>query len=1206
MKGLAIVFALFFSIIYTTLEGQSVGVSTNGAAPDQSAMLDVSSTSKGMLIPRMTSTQRAAITSPAEGLLVYDTNTDEVWYFSTTWRPIAGSGGLSDMDNDTKIIVEETTDDDKVRIYIAGEERVSIYDNTNGITRINVDAKGFNTLIGQLTGEELDNTIGSDAIQNVFVGFVSGRYCTTGYNNTFLGALAGMETTTGSYNTYLGQGAGLNHTGSGSSNTLVGGQAGSSMTTGFDNTILGYQAGYLRTGGQGNTLLGLEAGNTASGGSGNVMIGKRAGKGSTQSNSLYIDNTDTADPLIYGEFDNDILRVNGQLEVKVGGHEMAKFDGKTLHLMAPDSSLFIGKDAGLNDDGTTHRSTGIGFEALKNDATGWNNTAIGFQALSENDAGDNNTAIGVQAMHKTHFGDFNVAVGAGALFDNTSGANNVALGYHALRSNTGAKNNIAVGKRALFSNTLGEENISIGNSALYNSQTRDRNIAIGDSSLFNTGIASTGSFRGKDNIAIGNNAGHENENGYRNIAIGNEAFRLENDLTYENTVIGHAAGKQGGAGENTMIGAYAGENFADGEQNVFVGNYAGQNNVASQNTFIGYRSGKDNEGDRNVFIGYQAGENESSASNTLMIDNSDTSSPLIYGEFNNDLLRVNGALNINQAFTLPTVDGSADQVLKTDGSGNVSWGNSSGTIIEDADADTKISVELNPDEDIIRFSIAGVEVATLDADNFELDSGGESVFIGKNTGSNDDGTDNRNTAVGADVLTDNTTGYRNVALGRNALRKNTIGFTNVAIGNGALYENIDGDRNVALGYQSLYNATGSDNVAIGMYAGRNIGGSRNISIGFESNLHNAGGNNTIIGYHAGRGTSGDTKSGNVFLGYEAGKAETGSNKLIIENSSSAQPLIYGEFDNDLVRVNGELEIGDEYKFPGTDGSVDQVMKTDGSGNLTWGHDAVNDADASPTNEIQSLNVSGQELSISGGNTITLPVASPWGTNGNDIYFDDGKVIIGDQDADHKLSIKDNNSNTSGTDGAFMDIQNENTIPNVMSGIRFRNGMSDNTFKGGIYYQDKLTYGRGDLVFVNNSVGNNTNADVSDARMIIKNNGNILIGTETPATGYKVSIDGKVACEEVLVELSGDWPDYVFSDEYSLRSIDNLKQFVEKENHLPGISPASMMEQEGVQLGEMQRKLVEKVEELTLYIIQLNEQNKKQNQLIDQLIANKEK
>ncbi len=110
------------------------------------------------------------------------------------------------------------------------------------------------------------------------------------------------------------------------------------------------------------------------------------------------------------------------------------------------------------------------------------------------------------------------------------------------------------------------------------------------------------------------------------------------------------------------------------------------------------------------------------------------------------------------------------------------------------------------------------------------------------------------------------------------------------------------------------------------------------------------------------------------------------------------------------------------------------------------------------------------------------------------------------------------------------------------------------------------------------------------RFFLDNNGNISIGnTYKVATGYKVSVQGKVMCEELKVQLNANWPDYVFDRSYPLKSIDELENYVNCNKHLPGLLPATAMEKNGVELGDMQRRLTEKVEELSLYIIQLQKQ-----------------
>jgi len=74
---------------------QNVAVNTNGAAADASAMLDVASTTKGFLPPRMTTIQRTGISLPANGLMVFDTDTKSLWIFSTTWKDIGGAQNFS-------------------------------------------------------------------------------------------------------------------------------------------------------------------------------------------------------------------------------------------------------------------------------------------------------------------------------------------------------------------------------------------------------------------------------------------------------------------------------------------------------------------------------------------------------------------------------------------------------------------------------------------------------------------------------------------------------------------------------------------------------------------------------------------------------------------------------------------------------------------------------------------------------------------------------------------------------------------------------------------------------------------------------------------------------------------------------------------------------------------------------------------------------
>jgi len=168
------------------------------------------------------------------------------------------------------------------------------------------------TFIGYQAGYNTnDGTQPYHGKYNTFVGYNAGYSNTTGLCNTFLGCNAGRSTT-GSFNTFIGYAAGYFNT-YGEDNTFIGHNAGGNNTTGFSNTFLGLDAGGSNTTGYYNTYLGNNAGTSNTTGYGNVFIGNSAGYNETGSNKLYIDNSNTSTPLIYGEFDNRILTIYGDL-----------------------------------------------------------------------------------------------------------------------------------------------------------------------------------------------------------------------------------------------------------------------------------------------------------------------------------------------------------------------------------------------------------------------------------------------------------------------------------------------------------------------------------------------------------------------------------------------------------------------------------------------------------------------------------------------------------------------------------------------------------------------------------------------------------------------------------------------------------------------------------------------------------------------------
>ncbi len=167
---------------------------------------------------------------------------------------------------------------------------------------------------------------GTEGVNNTFYGLNAGEQTTTGTSNTFLGRMAGYWNAAGSTNTFAGNYAGFNNY-TGNSNTFVGDEAGHENQYGSFNTFLGQQAGYNNNTGTYNTFLGFTAGySTTSGkentfvgdfagrmnnGSGNVFLGNEAGRNETASNKLYIDNSQTSNPLIWGDFSTNNVVVYG-------------------------------------------------------------------------------------------------------------------------------------------------------------------------------------------------------------------------------------------------------------------------------------------------------------------------------------------------------------------------------------------------------------------------------------------------------------------------------------------------------------------------------------------------------------------------------------------------------------------------------------------------------------------------------------------------------------------------------------------------------------------------------------------------------------------------------------------------------------------------------------------------------------------------------
>jgi len=734
----------------------------------------------------------------------------------------------------------------------------------------------------------------------------------------------------------------------------------------------------------------------------------------------------------------------------VGRYSAAKDGSGNYMYMVPDN-YFIGDQSGealQNSTYTGKYNTFFGYQTGLNDTSGGNNVFIGYKS------GLNNTGDGGGTL-----GSRNVFLGYEAGFNNTNGADNVLLGYRAGHEVTTAGNNISIGSDAGYRNTNNSDNIFLGRESGYNhtgtgaANSANNNIYLGYRAGYGNAVGDYGennifmgtesglnNISGYNNVTIGYQTGHENTTGFDNVFLGNKSG-FNNKTARSNVFIGNNAGfsNEGttttyDGNANVFIGDSAGYHSLNGYTNVFVGFNAGNKNVLGHsNIFFGYQSGyENNDGNNNLYLGYQSGRD--------MVDgNSNT--------FLGNNAGVNATGGENNIFIGPLA-GRYQSI----GNNNIYLGNSAGS---------------------------GQNLTSTN-------QGTENVFIGTNTGKNNT-TGEKNVFLGYLAGDSNTSGESNVFIGTNTGEKNTYGYHNVFLGNNAGVNNVSGNyivcigdsagyrnttsystfvgegagrnntsgqRNTFLGRRAGYdNETGMQNTYVGYDAGTNNTGEFNTMVGYWAGGNNVTGNNNVfIGRRAGQGTSG---SDNVFIGHFAGEFAAGSNKLYIANSSTSTPLIYGEFDNSLLRVNGTFHVGTAYSLPTSAGINGQVLVTQGNGaQAVW-------ASASTLDD------------------------GDWVISGNNMYSEvSGNVGIGTITPGAKLHVS----------GGDLLIGSDAINTELFTGLKLQYNTSG---EGAIMssYND----GFGFLTFyTKESLGN----PITE-RMRIDKNGNVGIGTITPGAKLHV-------------------------------------------------------------------------------------------------------
>lgn len=505
--------------VNSSLFSQSIGINTDGSTPHNSAQLDIKSATRGLLIPRMTSTQRNAIAAPAKGLMVYDSTANQFWYYNgTAWGSVSSSGTIGWLlsgNNGTTPATQfiGTTDNQSLRFRVNNVWAGELH-STNGNAFIGVNAGksnstgSLNTALGiaalsNNTGGENNIAIGDSALYSFDGSDIFGTNTAIGSHalfssissnrNTAIGGFALTKNVNGGYNTSIGVNS-LSNNISGDSNTAVGARA-LQFNVASQNTAVGASALRFNANGVQNAAFGFEALYSNVNGVANSGFGHSALHSNTTGNYNVAIGT-------YALYDQTI----GGNNLAIGVQALTQNTVSIENVAIGNFALF---NQSFNNGGATYigANTAIGYNALTNLnptdlTTGIENTAVGHQALASTSEGYKNTGMGEKALFQNITGSRNVAIGASACLSNTIGDRNIGIGHDALSRNTNGDYNVSIGTGSLFYLNGGNSNISIGeNSGIHpSSPTISNTISIGNDNILNA--ASNQAFIGNLNMTF--------------------------------------------------------------------------------------------------------------------------------------------------------------------------------------------------------------------------------------------------------------------------------------------------------------------------------------------------------------------------------------------------------------------------------------------------------------------------------------------------------------------------------------------------------------------------------------------------------------------------------------------------------------------------------------------------------------------------------
>lgn len=388
-----------------------MAINTDGSLPDNSAILDVKSSAKGFLMPRLTLTQRNAIVSPATALMVFQTDNSPGVYYNSgnsinpSWTI---TGTLSGW-------------------------------NLGGNCGLNPETDFLGTT---------DNNSFGFRVSNLAAGILDPVK-----NNTAFGKHSLCDNSAGNYSTAFG------------SSALEG------NTSGQYNSSFGYSSASLNVSGSENTSLGSNALSSNISGNRNQAAGYFSMAGNTSGNS----NNAIGERALFSNTTRNYLVAIGDSSLFFNGTNATQTDQATMNSAAGSMALFSNTTGfgnttagrlSLANNTIGNFNTVFGTKASFFSTNGSNNTAIGLAPLYYSTSGSGNTALGFGALYNNTIGTDNTVVGMLSSFNSTTGSMNTSLGYYSLVSNVSGASNISLGQQSLASNVSGNYNTAVGMAAL--------------------------------------------------------------------------------------------------------------------------------------------------------------------------------------------------------------------------------------------------------------------------------------------------------------------------------------------------------------------------------------------------------------------------------------------------------------------------------------------------------------------------------------------------------------------------------------------------------------------------------------------------------------------------------------------------------------------------------------------------------------------